>query len=91
MNFLPFFYHVEDQPCLVVGGGAIAARKAELLLRAGARVLLVAPEVDERVQEMARERRLEIERREFVTGDLEQMLCVIAATDDAAQAEIFRH
>jgi uroporphyrin-III C-methyltransferase/precorrin-2 dehydrogenase/sirohydrochlorin ferrochelatase len=52
MNFLPIFYNITDKPCLVVGGGSIAARKAELLLRSGGRVRLVAPDIGARVQEM---------------------------------------
>lgn len=91
MNFLPFFYHIEDKPCLVVGGGPIAARKAELLHRAGGRVRLVAPEVDARVADMAKSGELEIESRRFEADDLDGVVCVIAATDDAGvNAEISR-
>ena len=45
MNFLPIFYKISASTCLVVGGGAIAARKAELLLKADARVRVVTVEV----------------------------------------------
>ncbi len=91
MNFLPFFYHIEDKPCLVVGGGVIAVRKVELLHRAGGRVRLVAPEVDARLVEMAQTGELEIERRKFAADDLDGVVCVIAATDDAGvNAEISR-
>ncbi len=91
MNFLPFFYHIEEKPCLVVGGGAIAARKAELLYRAGGRVRLVAPEVGARVAEMGRDDQLEIVQRRFDERDLGEVVCVIAATDDAElNAEISR-
>ena len=41
MNFLPAFLRLEQQPCLVVGGGEVAARKVHLLQRAGAAVLVV--------------------------------------------------
>ena len=38
MDFLPIFLDVREQPCLVVGGGEVAARKGALLRRAGAQV-----------------------------------------------------
>ena len=82
MNFLPVFYKISDQPCLVVGGGAIAARKAELLLKAEARVRVVAIEAGERMQELAASATLEVEPRAFVEADLEHVICVIAATDN---------
>ena len=82
MNLLPVFYDIRDQHCLVVGGGTIAARKAELLCRAGGRVRVVAPEIGARVREMADAGDLELERREFRDTDLDAVVCVVAATDD---------
>jgi len=85
MNFLPVFLDVRDKNCLVVGGGAIAARKAEHLLRAGALVRVVAPEIGKRLREMVQDQPgLELEQREFHQDDLDTMLCVIAATDNEA-------
>jgi uroporphyrin-III C-methyltransferase/precorrin-2 dehydrogenase/sirohydrochlorin ferrochelatase len=43
MNHFPLFADLTDQPCLVVGGGAVAARKVDRLLIAGARVTVNAP------------------------------------------------
>ncbi len=91
MKYIPMFFQVRDQPCLVVGGGSIAARKSELLLKGGARVRIVAPETCERVEQMAAQGDLEILRRKFEPADLEQVICVIASTDDdAVNAEVSR-
>jgi uroporphyrin-III C-methyltransferase/precorrin-2 dehydrogenase/sirohydrochlorin ferrochelatase len=84
MNFLPIFYNISGKSCLVVGGGAIAVRKAELLLKAKGRVRVVAPEIDERLRDMAASHALEFEQREFAAEDLEAVICVIAATDNKA-------
>jgi uroporphyrin-III C-methyltransferase/precorrin-2 dehydrogenase/sirohydrochlorin ferrochelatase len=40
MEFLPIFLNVRGEPCLVVGAGQVASRKAALLRRAGARVTM---------------------------------------------------
>ena len=40
----PLFIDLENRPCLVVGNGAVAARKAKALSDFGARVSVVAPE-----------------------------------------------
>jgi uroporphyrin-III C-methyltransferase/precorrin-2 dehydrogenase/sirohydrochlorin ferrochelatase len=84
MNFLPIFYNIAAKPCLVVGGGAIAARKAELLLKAGGELRVVAPDIGDRIREMADSQTLEFEQRAFVADDLSGMVCVIAATDNMA-------
>ena len=91
MNFLPVYYNITDKTCLVVGGGAIAARKAELLLRAGGKVRVVALEIGERLREMADNQNLEVVQRAFQQDDLNAAVCVIAATDNAAiNADISR-
>ena len=91
MNFLPVFYNISDKTCLVVGGCAIAARKAELLLKAEGRVRVVTIEVGDRLRELATTQTLEIEQREFTEADLQDVICVIAATDnETVNGEISR-
>ena len=54
MEYLPIFAEVKDRPVLVIGGGEIAARKNTFLLRAEAKVQIVAetlmPELAEKVE-----------------------------------------
>ena len=49
---------VADQPCLVVGGGRVAARKIAGLLTCGAVVTVVAPEAHVAIGLLSRGRRL---------------------------------
>lgn len=82
MDFYPVFMDLRDRPVLVVGGGEVAARKVSLLLRAGARVRVVAPRLAaELEQRRARGEMLHV-AREFVSGDLDGAVLVVAATDD---------
>ena len=46
MDYLPAFHDIRGRLCLVVGGGEVAARKSGVLLEAGARVRVVAPEIE---------------------------------------------
>lgn len=45
MDYLPIFVQIKNQPCLIVGGGVVAARKADLFIKAGADVTVIAPEL----------------------------------------------
>ena len=45
MSYFPFFVDISDRECLIVGGGKIAYRKACAVLKYGAKVLVVAPEI----------------------------------------------
>jgi len=78
---LPIFLDVRGRSCLVVGGGPVAARKLSLLLRAGARGVVVAPHFTDELR--ATDGAVEFRERPFVPTDLDGMTLVIAATDDA--------
>ena len=78
---------VAGHRCLVVGGGRIAARKAEALLACGASVVVVAPDVD---ADLRSRHGVAVEAREFRPGDTRGYRLVITATGDAAvDAEVF--
>jgi len=42
MDHLPIFYDVKNKPVIIVGGGTLGARRADMALRAGAKVLQFA-------------------------------------------------
>jgi uroporphyrin-III C-methyltransferase/precorrin-2 dehydrogenase/sirohydrochlorin ferrochelatase len=89
MDYLPIFFDVRGKPCLLVGGGEVAARKAALLNRAGARLIVVAPEARDDVVALAQSSHGEYHSRKFEASDLDGVHLVIAATSDAAvNAEI---
>lgn len=82
MRYYPVFLDVAGRPCLVVGGGAVAGRKAGVLLQSGARVTVVSPDVKQPLARWARQRRVRWVRRRFRPSDLAGTFLVVAATDD---------
>jgi len=82
MDYLPIFLDVRGQPCLVVGGGEVAARKASLLLRAGARVTVRAPALCAAFDAWLAEGRVSHRAGNFIDDDVLAHAVAIAATDD---------
>ena len=83
MDYLPLFTHLVGRRCVVVGGGAIALRKAGLLRRAGGKVFVVAPQVLPALQILAEQSGGAALSRAYQTSDLDETALVIAATDDS--------
>lgn len=82
--YYPVFLDVRGRRAVVVGGGTVAERKADGLVRAGAQVLVVAPEATTSLEAWAREGRIELERRMFRDDDVAGAFLVYAATDNVA-------
>jgi uroporphyrin-III C-methyltransferase/precorrin-2 dehydrogenase/sirohydrochlorin ferrochelatase len=78
----PVMLRVRERPCLVVGGGGVALRKAQALVAEEARVTVVAPEAVEPLREMARRGRLKWEMRPYRAGEAAGYALVFTATDD---------
>jgi siroheme synthase-like protein len=91
MTLFPMFLKLQGRLVVVVGGGEIAAGKIEGLLRAGARVRLIAPEVQDSLAAAINARRIEWIPREFESHDLEGAALVIAATSaPGVNASVYR-
>jgi uroporphyrin-III C-methyltransferase/precorrin-2 dehydrogenase/sirohydrochlorin ferrochelatase len=84
MDYFPVFLKVDGRPCLVVGGGKVAARKVTLLRRAGGRVTVVAPRICDELQALSENESVTLVGREFVPEDIDGKVLVIAATNDTA-------
>jgi uroporphyrin-III C-methyltransferase / precorrin-2 dehydrogenase / sirohydrochlorin ferrochelatase len=83
MDFLPVFLRLQGQRALVVGGGQIALRKVQMLLRAGALLRVVAPDIGAELRNLLAGDQHQLEQRAFADADLAAVKLVIAATDDA--------
>ena len=79
----PVLLDLRDAPVLVVGGGAVATRKAESLVEAGARPLIVSPALTPELAAIVERERLHWRARGYEAGDLDGCRLAIAATDRA--------
>src|SRR4051812_30188943 len=77
------FLDVRGRPCVVVGGGSVAARKVDALLASGAKVTVVAPQLCERVALQAAAAQLRHVARQFEPADVEGCDLAVAATNDS--------
>ncbi len=82
---LPVLLSIADRRCLVVGGGHVATRRAGALLRSGAIVTVVAPQVGPELLDRVRarpgdDRRLTVEHRPYRSGEAAGYDLVVAAT-----------
>jgi uroporphyrin-III C-methyltransferase/precorrin-2 dehydrogenase/sirohydrochlorin ferrochelatase len=80
----PLFADLHGRRVLVVGGGAVARRKVDALLHAGARVRVGAPELEPTLAEWTAAARIDHLQGEFAAHWLDDAWLVIAATDDPA-------
>ena len=79
MAYFPFFVDLEGKHGLIVGGGAVALRKAQKLLPYGPRLTVVAPKLKAEFWEL---HGVEFLRRPFAVTDLDGCAFAVAATDD---------
>ncbi|RDS80653.1 siroheme synthase CysG [Dyella psychrodurans] len=80
MQLYPLFADLTDRPVLVVGGGDVAARKAAMLLRAGARVTVGAPMLGPELRELVQQGRVAYRAGAYQSEWLAGVWLVIAAT-----------
>lgn len=85
--YYPIFLDVEDRDVVIIGGGNVCARKAETMLRYGAKVTVVSPEFTEEIESWARDGRIRIKRKAYEDSDLEGASIVIASTDSESVNE----
>ncbi|MBW5824153.1 uroporphyrinogen-III C-methyltransferase [Yersinia kristensenii] len=84
MDYLPLFADLKRRPVLVVGGGEVAARKIDLLHRAGAQVRVVAQTLSSELEQQYQDGRIHWLALDFLPAQLDEVFLVIAATNDTA-------
>lgn len=80
--YFPMFIDLKDRRFFVAGGGRIARRRIEALIKFGADIHVAAPRICPEIESLAREGKIKTVLRECRPSDLEGMDFAIAATDD---------
>ncbi len=82
----PLGLRLDGLRVLVVGGGVVASRRVPALLAAGARVVIVSPELTPALRDLADAGRVQWQVRRFVASDVDGAWLVQVAVDDPAAA-----
>lgn len=85
--YYPIYLDIENRSVVIIGGGNVCARKAETMMKYGARVTIVSPEFTEEIEGWAREGCLALNRKTYDPSDVEGANIVIASTDDQSVNE----
>ena len=84
MNTFPLFFKLEGRKVLIVGGGDVALRKADLLSRAGACITILAPSISDEIQALLNDSKHELIYENYNKNYMTGARVIIAGTDDEA-------
>jgi siroheme synthase-like protein len=82
--YYPIYLDIENRNVVIIGGGNVCARKAETMMKYGARVTVVSPDFTDEIEKWADEGCLQLRRKKYDQSDLDDANIVIASTDDEA-------
>jgi precorrin-2 dehydrogenase / sirohydrochlorin ferrochelatase len=85
--YYPIYLDIEGRNVAIIGGGQVCARKAETMMKYGARVTVFSPDFTEEIEQWAREGCLSLSRKHYDPSDLDGANLVIASTDDQSVNE----
>ncbi|MBI3756001.1 MAG: bifunctional precorrin-2 dehydrogenase/sirohydrochlorin ferrochelatase [Deltaproteobacteria bacterium] len=83
MRYYPIFLDIKRKPCVVIGGGNVAERKVVSLLDAGARVLVISPELTPALKKLASKKKIGYCPKSYEHGDLKGFFLAYSATNNS--------
>ena len=91
MRYYPVFLDLQGKSVALIGGGAVAERKALTLLACGARVTVISPALTKKLSSLAQAGAIRHRRRRWRPADLKEPFLILATTNDRkVNAEIAR-
>jgi precorrin-2 dehydrogenase/sirohydrochlorin ferrochelatase len=82
LKYYPIFLDIRDKKCVIVGGGEVAARKAERLLDCGAKVFVISPKLSPELFALKEKNILCHIAAQYSDDLIDGASLIIGATDD---------
>lgn len=82
-NFLPILINIKGKKCVVIGGGKVAERKIKTLLKYGADITVVSPDITEKLKKIIQKGKIKYLKKNYSKQDLKDAFLVVAATSDS--------
>ncbi len=84
MKYFPFFFKLDNQNCLIIGGGDVAERKVDLLIKANANITLIAPEISDYLLNLEKEKKISCQKEKYDKKilDSKKFKFIVVATND---------
>src|SRR3990170_7997925 len=80
-GYYPIFLDLSGKRCVVVGGGRVAERKCSTLIKTGARITVISPNITKRLAGYREKGLIRHIPRGYRSGDIKTAFIVISATD----------
>ncbi|PFA27606.1 precorrin-2 dehydrogenase [Bacillus cereus] len=83
----PLTVRVDKKRVVVIGGGKVAGFKIVPLLKQGADIIVISPELDANLVKLVEEKQIRWYQREYEKSDIDDAFLVVAATSDSVLNE----
>lgn len=80
--YYPLFLDITGKNCVIIGGGHVACRKARMLLKFHASVVVVSPKISAEIRLLDKAGKIQVVSRAYEPRDLDNAVIVFACTDD---------
>ena len=99
MAYFPLFINLEEKPILVIGGGVIAERRIHSLLEFGCKIVIVSPDLTDKLRQLAEGGRIVWKKEEYSKDCLNRYVFanesapwtfVLAAAPEYVNADVVR-
>ena len=85
--YYPIYLDLTGKSCMIVGGGKVAERKCASLIKADAKITVIAAEITKRLKGYKDKGLIEHIERAYRKGDIRSAFIVISATDSSETNE----